>query len=88
VLSCAGDNPVAAPVFARVTKLRISVLQRIFTDLGLGESEAADRAWLAYAFYLGHHQLRQNDEISAPGRERLKRMFALLTAGQPSTHSG
>jgi AcrR family transcriptional regulator len=79
MLSCAGDDPVASPVFARVTKRRISVLQRIFTDLGFSENEAADRAWLAYAFYLGHHQLRKNEEISAPGRGRLERMLALLT---------
>jgi AcrR family transcriptional regulator len=79
MLSCAGDDPVASPVFARVTKRRISVLQRIFTDLGFSENEAADRAWLAYAFYLGHHQLRRNEEISAPGRGRLERMLALLT---------
>jgi AcrR family transcriptional regulator len=86
-LSCSGDDPVAARVFARVTTQRMSVLQRIFTDLGFSESDAANRAWLAYAFYLGHHQLRKNEEISAPGRERLERMLALLTVGAPRTRS-
>lgn len=79
LLSCAGDHPAAAPVLARVTKRRMAVLRRIFTDLGFAESEAADRAWLAYAFYLGHHQLGRNDDIIAPGRERLERILALLT---------
>jgi AcrR family transcriptional regulator len=78
-LSCAGDDPIAAPVFARVTKRRMRVLQRIFTDLGFSDTEAADRSWLAYAFYLGHHQLRKNADLAAPRRERLERMLALLT---------
>jgi AcrR family transcriptional regulator len=87
MLSCAGDDPAVAPVFARVTRRRMSVLRRIFTDLGFTNRGAADRAWFAYAFYLGHHQLRKNPEMSAPEREPLERMLALLTAGAPSTAS-
>lgn len=87
LLSCAGNDPAVARVFAAVTKRRMSVLRRIFSDLGFNNGEAADRAWLAYAFYLGHHQLRKNPELSAPGRERLERMLAMLTTGAPSTAS-
>ena len=86
-LSCAGDDPQVAPIFARVTKRRMNVLQRIFTDLGFSEDEAAERAWLAYAFYLGHHQLRKNPKLRAPGRVQLERMLGLLTAGAPSADS-
>jgi AcrR family transcriptional regulator len=87
MLSCAGDDPAVAPVFALVTKQRMKALRRIFTDLGFTDAEATDRAWLAYAFYLGHHQLRRNPEMSAPTRESLKRMLALLTVGAPATAS-
>jgi AcrR family transcriptional regulator len=87
MLSCSGDDPVAAPVFARVTERRMRVLRQIFADLGFTEVEATDRAWLAYAFYLGHHQLRKNPEMTAPRRDQLERMLALLTAGAPSLTS-
>jgi AcrR family transcriptional regulator len=87
MLSCAGDDPAVAPVFARVTNQRMKALRRIFTDLGFTDTEATDRAWLAYAFYLGHHQLCRNPEMSAPTREPLKRMLALLTVGAPATAS-
>jgi AcrR family transcriptional regulator len=86
-LSCAGDDPRVAPVFARVTKRRMRVLRRIFSELGFTESEAAERAWLAYAFYLGHHQLRKNPRMTSPGRSQLEHMLALLTAGAPSLAS-
>jgi AcrR family transcriptional regulator len=67
-LSAGGDDPVVAPVFARVTRQRIEVLRRIFADLGLPPDEAAHRAWLAYAFYIGHHQLARNEQTQRPGR--------------------
>jgi hypothetical protein len=40
-------------------------LRRIFTELGLGEAEANDRAWLAYTFYIGHHQLGRAPQTKA-----------------------
>lgn len=54
-----------------------------YPRLGLGSAEAADHAWLAYAFYLGHRQLRRNSEIASRQPERLERMVKLLTAGAP-----
>jgi AcrR family transcriptional regulator len=81
-LSAAGDDPVAAPVFARVTRQRIDFLHRIFTDLGLPPSQAAARAWLAYAFYIGHHQLSKNPEASELRPDRLNRVVELLTRGK------
>ncbi len=82
-LASVGDDPLIGPIFARVTLQRMDALRRIFLELGLSATEAADRAWLAYAFYLGHHQLRRNSEIAAQRPERLERMVSLLTAGAP-----
>ena len=82
-LSAAGDDPVVGPIVARVTRRRMDALRQIFIDLGLSRSEAADRAWLAYAFYIGHHQMRKNREIAARQPDRLERMVKLLTSGAP-----
>jgi AcrR family transcriptional regulator len=82
-LAAVSDDPIVAPIFARVTERRMTVLREIFTDLGLSAKEAADRAWLAYAFYLGHHQLRKNAAIASRRPERLERMIDLLTAAAP-----
>jgi AcrR family transcriptional regulator len=82
-LSCAGDDPDVAPVFARVTERRMAVLRRIFSELGFDDEEAEERAWLAYAFYLGHHQLRKNPSVPAPTRARLDNMLTLLLRGRP-----
>lgn len=84
-LAAVGDDPLVGPIFAQVTQRRMDALRRLFTELGLSAAEAADRAWLSYAFYLGHHQLRRNSEIAAQQPERLERMVGLLTAGAPRT---
>jgi AcrR family transcriptional regulator len=81
MLSTAGDDPLVAPVYARVTRRRMDELRRIFTELGMEPAEVADRAWLAYAFYIGHHQLRKNPDIAALQPARIDRMVALLTGG-------
>ncbi len=81
-LSSAGDHPLVEPVFARVTKARLDVLRRIFADLGLPEADVDDRAWLAYALYIGHHQLGRAADIKALQPARLDRMVDLLTAPQ------
>jgi AcrR family transcriptional regulator len=87
MLSCAGDDPEVAPVFARVTERRMAVLREIFTDLGFDAKEAEERAWLAYAFYLGHHQLRKNPSLPVPTRSRLDNMLSLLVRGAPGGES-
>ena len=77
--SSVGDARVAA-VTARVTRARLEFLRRIFTDLELSEDEAAERAWLAYAFYLGHHQLRTNADLRDGQPGSLDRVVDLLTS--------
>jgi AcrR family transcriptional regulator len=79
-LAIAVDDPLVAPVFARVTETRLALLRRIFIDLGLGEAEADDRAWLAYAFYIGHHQLGRAPSTRALQPDRLDRLVELLTS--------
>jgi AcrR family transcriptional regulator len=79
-LSAAGDDPLVGPVVAEVTKLRVEVLRRIFTDLGMSGAEARDRAWLAYAFYIGHHQLGKNRGVAELRPESLDRVIDVLVA--------
>jgi len=79
-LASAGDDPVAGPAFARVTALRMDAVKRIFLDLGLPPEEAADRAWLAYALYIGHHQLGRNPAVAERRPETLDRIMELLAA--------
>ena len=80
-LASAADEPLVAPVFARVTRTRLALLHRIFADLDLPDDEAHDRAWLAYAFYIGHHQLARSHEIQALQPARLDGLVELLTSG-------
>ncbi|MBA3263317.1 MAG: TetR/AcrR family transcriptional regulator [Thermoleophilaceae bacterium] len=79
-LASAAGEPLVAPVVARVTNTRLAFLRRIFRDLGLARREAADRAWLAYAFYVGHHELATNDELRKSQPNRLDLIIDLLTA--------
>ncbi len=74
------DDPLVAPAYARVTRARLDFLREIFTKLGLGDDEADARAWLAYAFYIGHHELGRNAETGQPAQ--LDRIVELLTSGR------
>jgi hypothetical protein len=77
-LATAADDPLVAPVFVRVTEARLALLRRIFVGLGLDEAEADDRAWLAYGFYIGHHQLGRAPGTKALQPDRLDRLVQLL----------
>jgi len=78
-----GQQAVATAC-ARVTRRRMDALRRISTELGMEPAEVATRAWLAYAFHIGHHQLRKNPEIAARQPARIDRMAALPTGGRNS----
>ena len=58
VLAAASD-PRVAPVLERVTEARLAALERLFGDAGLDPPEAARRARLAYALYVGVIDLRR-----------------------------
>jgi AcrR family transcriptional regulator len=86
VLAAIADEPHVAPVFARVTRTRLEVLRRIFTELGLPDDEANARAWLAYGFYIGHHQLDRSPGRPGIRPERLDHVVDLLAS--PATQPG
>lgn len=56
-LQSSADHPLVAPVLARVTERRLTVLTDLFVELGLSRREARDRGLLAYTAYLGHTQV-------------------------------
>jgi AcrR family transcriptional regulator len=80
VLAAIADEPHVAPVFARVTQARLEALRRIFVDLDLPDAEAEARAWLAYGFYIGHHQLDRSPSRPSIRPERLDGIVALLAS--------
>ncbi|MFO1505494.1 MAG: TetR/AcrR family transcriptional regulator [Lysobacterales bacterium] len=51
------DNPVVKPVIARVSGRGLEFMAQAFRECGLSESDAAHRARLAYAAYIGFRQL-------------------------------
>jgi AcrR family transcriptional regulator len=75
-LASEAADPLVAPAFARVTRTRIAFLRGIFTELGLDDDEAGDRAWLAYAFYIGHHELRRGGADVPPSLDRIVDLLA------------
>ena len=79
-LSANASDPRVAPTIARVLRRRLAALRTIFRDLGFSTSEASDRAWLTYAFYIGHHQLLGNAEIAAHQPARLQRLVSVLSS--------
>ncbi len=56
-LGAAADDPVVAPVLARVAQRRVAYLAQCYRELGVEEKDAAARALLAYAAYRGLLQL-------------------------------
>jgi AcrR family transcriptional regulator len=65
VLAAASD-PRVAPVLERVTRARLSALERLYGDAGLDDAAARRHARLAYALYVGTIDLRR----AAPGELR------------------
>jgi len=70
VLAAASD-PRVAPVLERITRTRLEFLQRLYGDLGLAAGQAARRARLAYALYLGIGELRRADPDRDPTDQEL-----------------
>lgn len=70
------DRDVRA-VVARVSRARLEFLRRVFA---LPADEAGDRAWLAYAFYLGHHRLGDNADRRHRQPASLERVVELQIA--------
>jgi AcrR family transcriptional regulator len=51
------DQPIVQPVMERVSQRRMEFLSRTYRQLGMGRRQAAQRARLAYAAYVGFLQL-------------------------------
>jgi AcrR family transcriptional regulator len=51
------DQPIVQPVMERVSQRRMDFLGRAYRQLGMGRRQAAQRARLAYAAYVGFLQL-------------------------------
>lgn len=60
------DDPAVAPVVQRVTQRRIAYTRKLFLDLGFEPVDAADRARMAYAMYVGHSQLARTVPEAIP----------------------
>jgi AcrR family transcriptional regulator len=56
-LQASAALPGVAPTLERVTKRRLTLLTRLYTELGLSRTAARDRGLLAYTSFLGHAQL-------------------------------
>lgn len=78
-LAALAGDPVVGGAVARVTETRLDLLRSVFRDLGFTPAVARDRAWLAYGFYVGHHQLSQNEAIRQRRPPRLDYLVDLLT---------
>jgi AcrR family transcriptional regulator len=70
VLAAASD-PQVAPVLERVTRTRLTFLQELYCDLGNATDDAARRARMAYALYLGIGELYRADPDNAPAGQEL-----------------
>jgi AcrR family transcriptional regulator len=82
-LAAEAHEPPVASVLARVTRTRLDFRRDILVELGLEEDEAERRAWLAYGFYLGHHQLRRSRRLDRRRPKSLQYVVDLLV-GQPA----
>ena len=51
------DHPIVEPVMARVSERRMDFLTRAYRQVGMSRNDAAHRARLAYAAYVGFLQL-------------------------------
>jgi AcrR family transcriptional regulator len=77
----AKDDPVVAPVVARVTERRIGYLRELFGLLGFDAEVARRRAVLAYSIYLGQAQLLSAaPDVVAARRSLLEETLAVVTS--------
>ena len=77
VLAAASD-PRVGPVLERVTVARLAALERLFGDAGLEPTEAARRARLAYALYVGVIDLRRAAPFSRLAEEEIEAEIELM----------
>ena len=69
-LLASADDPVVAPVLARVTERRIDYVASLYRELGLSPAAARRRAVVALSMYLGHVQLARAAPDALPSDAR------------------
>lgn len=92
-IASAADDPVIAPVFARVTEKRVAFLRAALVEIGLPKADAESRAVAAYAAYLGFLRLAESaPKVAGNAHERAGRaqqIFALIApSNSASTQDG
>ncbi len=65
-LCFAADHPLVGPVLAAVAKRRLAYLTQAFVELNMPAKEAASRAMLTYAAYVGYLQLLEQQQAPEP----------------------
>jgi AcrR family transcriptional regulator len=71
MLAAAPSDPRVRAALERVTRRQLAFLEDLYADLGVRPREAADRARVAFALYLGISDLRLADPASAPAGPEL-----------------
>jgi AcrR family transcriptional regulator len=64
-LCAAADHPQVKPLLDRVAARRMSHIAQAFTELGMDETIAENRARLTYSVYLGFLQLQRQSQVPA-----------------------
>jgi AcrR family transcriptional regulator len=58
------DLPLVGPILERISQHRLQILSELFHDAGLSQTDAAHRARLAFASYVGFLQLSMQLKVS------------------------
>jgi AcrR family transcriptional regulator len=74
----AASDPRVGPTLERVTVARLAALERLFGDAGLEPEEAARRARLAYALYVGVIDLRRAAPSARLAEEEIEAEIELM----------
>jgi len=69
-LASATENQAVQEVVRRVMEHRLQFLRECYSDMGLPDEEAQDRAVLAYSVFLGTLQLRRDAPDAVPAGEQ------------------
>jgi AcrR family transcriptional regulator len=64
-LCAAADHPQVKPLLDRVAARRMSHIAQAFTELGMDDAIAENRARLTYSVYLGFLQLQRQSQVPA-----------------------
>ncbi|MEV0029371.1 TetR family transcriptional regulator [Nocardia sp. NPDC050793] len=78
-LTTHADDALVAPVLKRITAARLTLLRKIFGELGFDPSESEQRARIFHVSYLGHFQARRATPTAYRDTDYLDTLLHLLT---------